>query len=144
MGEKTSEGGKKLLNRKVWYLSFLLHKKLCKNNKNSRKSIYLKVGKYWNFLGEVKIWKNFIVLAEKIFFSFFSIFKWIDFRKFLIFLHNFLCKRKLRYHTLRIKTFLPPSLVFYLIWHQSNTNSKKFQKSALMWHTYDRKKMVKN
>ena len=102
------------MNRKVGYLSFLFHKKLCKNIKNSRKSIYLKIGKNWNvFLVEAKIWKNFIFFVEKFFFSFFSNFQVIDFREFLIFLHNFLCKRKLRSHTLRFKSFLPPSLVFY-------------------------------
>ena len=42
-------------------------------------------------------------------------FKKIDFREFLRFLHGFWCKMKLKIYILQIKSFLPPSLVFYLL-----------------------------
>ena len=39
---------------------------------------------------------------------------WAIFASFLRFFANFWCKRKLRFHTFQIKSFLPHSLVFYL------------------------------
>ena len=37
----------------------------------------------------------------------------IDFREFLSFLHDFWCKMELKIYIFQIKSFLPPSLVFY-------------------------------
>ena len=41
--------------------------------------------------------------------------------------YNFLWKRKLGYHTLQIKSFLPLTSFLPLFWHQSNFSSKKLQ-----------------
>ena len=47
-------------------------------------------------------------------------------------------KRKLRFHTFRIKT-PPPPVLYPLFWHQKNSSSKNLQKYILMWHIYDQK-----
>ena len=100
MGVKTSESGKNFWFVKYGMPAFFLHQKACKNIENSWKSILLKIEKknfFSSFFG--KVWK------KSFFFS--SIFKKIDFRSFSRFLHAFWCKRKLRFHTLQIKSLLP-------------------------------------
>ena len=54
--------------------------------------------------------------------------------EFLIFFHDFLCKMKLKIHIFNIKSFLPPSLVFYPFFFHMKCRQKqeksKFQKST--------------
>ena len=102
------------MNRKVWYLSFLLHQKSCKNIKNLRKSICLKIGKKWekNFLDQKnEIFSNFCFHPKNI--SIFSNFQVNRFsRVFNIFTWFFVQKKaEISYFT--IQKFFTPSLVFY-------------------------------
>ena len=72
-GKKLVRGGKELLNRKVWYLSFLLHQKSCRNIKNLRKSIYFKIGKNEKKISRPKKWNFFkFLLPPKKHFNFFQ------------------------------------------------------------------------
>ena len=105
--------------RQVLILSFLLHKKLSKKLQNSQKYVFSKIKKLRKIFFPIKnknFWSEKIVLVRDFFPQFFLIFKKTCFREFWSFLLNFLCKRKLRMNTWRIKSFLPPPpLVFYLI-----------------------------
>ena len=109
-----------------------------------------KLQRIFIFLGEVKIWKNFI-LTEKIFSQFFQ----FSSKSILVsfqFFHIFLCKRKLTYHTSRFKSNLFPSLVFYpnfltskvgYIWvlnvksEQTSRLKKWGKKLARGWNTFE-------
>ena len=53
-------------------------------------------------------------------------------------------KRKLRFHTFRIKSFLPPPFVYPPFWHEKNTSSKNLQKYVLIWQIYDQKEELKS
>ena len=69
-------------------------------------------------------------LILKISASFFLSLKWLNFiciyfHEFLQYDNDFWCKRKLNIHTLRCKSFLPPSLVFYpLFLHRRLTENR--------------------
>ena len=102
------------MNRKVSYFSFLLHQKSCKKIKNSRKSIYLKIGKNWNvFLDGSKNLKKIHFFDRENFFSFFSNFQVNRFSQVFNFFTWFLMQKKAEISYFTIQKFFTPLTNFY-------------------------------
>ena len=108
------KGVKNFCISKYEYSAFFCTKNHChilKSRENSHQwsATILKQEKFWKFqIFKNQFFKNIFSIASKWW-------HFIDgyFHEFLRYDNDSWCKRKLNIHTLRCKSFLPPSLVFY-------------------------------